>query len=93
MRGPWYITPQAVRDYLRIRGWLDNEISFETAQNDLIEIAREIVASGKEGTLTESGLLRYRTGRARGRMQLIVSTTPQREGELPQLVAVTRSMH
>ena len=93
MRGPWFITPNAIRDYLRIRGWVDDEANVETARNDLIKCAREIVASGKRGVLTEQGYLRYRTGRARGRMQLIVSPVPRVEGELPQLVGVARSMH
>jgi hypothetical protein len=32
MSGPWYITPQAVRDYLQIRGWADDVENFATGQ-------------------------------------------------------------
>jgi hypothetical protein len=48
------------------------------------------VAGGREGK-PEGEYLRYRTGRAHGRMGLVVSTVPRREGDLPQLVGVTRS--
>ena len=89
MKVPWYITPSAIRDYLRIRGWADAE--FERGRNDLIPIAEEVAASGKQPSILDNGLLRYRTGRAHGRMGLVVSPVPRVEGDLPQLVAVTRS--
>jgi hypothetical protein len=89
MRGPWYITPAAIADYLRIRGWSDAE--YERGLNDLLAIAQEIAASGKQPSETDSGHLRYRTGRAHGRMGLVVAHTPRMEGDLPQLIAVTRS--
>jgi hypothetical protein len=91
MRGPWYITPSAVRDYLRIRGW--SEPDFERGHADLLKIAEEIAASGKQPAMLDNGFLRYRTGRAHGRMGLVVSPVPRVEGDLPQLVAVTRSAH
>lgn len=90
MKGPWYITPSAVRDYLRIRGW--SESDYERGVNDLCKIAEEIATNGKQPAFLDNGLLRYRTGRAHGRMGLVVSTTPHTEGDLPQLVAVTRSI-
>jgi hypothetical protein len=91
MSGPWFITPQAVRDYLRIRGWVDDELNFQRGLEDLIDIAKEMAASGKQGKLTSRCYLSYRTGRKYGRMVLVVSPVPDYEGDLPQLVAVTRS--
>lgn len=93
MLGPWYITPSAARDYMRIRGWQEDAANYEQAIGDLIKIAKEIVATGKAGTPTGSGHLSYRTGRAHGRMGLVVSSVPRVEGDLPQLIAVTRSRH
>jgi hypothetical protein len=91
MSGPWYIPPQAVRDYLAICGLVNSEDNFQRLQAELMDIAKEVVASGKEGVITDSGYLRYRTGRKYGRMTLIVSPVPQVEGDLPQLVGVARS--
>ena len=91
MKGPWYITPSAVRDYLRIRNW--SESDYERGLSDLIEISKEVVGEGKQPAELPTGHLRYRTGRARGRMGLVVNEYPQREGDLPQLIAVTRSAH
>ncbi|HEX7313271.1 MAG TPA: hypothetical protein VF297_05095 [Pyrinomonadaceae bacterium] len=90
MIGPWFITPSAVRDYLRIRGW--SESDYERGLADLIEISTEVVAEGKQPTEIGDGRLRYRTGRARGRMGLVINEYPQQEGDLPQLLAVIRSM-
>jgi hypothetical protein len=89
MKSPWYITPSAVRDYLWIRG--RSESDFERGLSDLIEIAKEVVAERRRPAELGDGRLRYRTGRARGRMGLVVNEYPQREGDLPQLIAVTRS--
>lgn len=89
MKGPWYITPSAIRDYLCIRGW--SESDYERGLADLIEIAAEVLAERKQPAELDNGYLRYRTGRSRGRMGLVVNEYPQREGELPQLIAVTRS--
>ncbi len=89
MRGPWYITPSAVHDYLRIRGW--SESDYERGLADLIEIAAEVIAERKQPAEMDNGYLRYRTGRAHGRMGLVVSPVPRVEGDLPQLIAVTRS--
>jgi hypothetical protein len=91
MKGPWYISVKAARDYIRIRRWADTEETIERATNDLIAIAREIAASGKRPEILDGGLIRYRTGRAHGRMGLVISTVPRHEGDLPQLVGVTRS--
>jgi UDP-glucose 4-epimerase len=91
MSGPWYITPAAVRDYLHIRGWAEEQ--FESAQDNLIDLAKEMVAGGKQPVIDAKECLRYRTGRVHGRMTLVVSTVPRFEGDLPQLIAVNRSMH
>ena len=90
MKGPWYITPSAVRDYLRIRGWPESD--YERGLADLIEIAAEMIDERKQPIELDNGYIRYRTGRAHGRMGLVVNEYPQREGELPQLLAVTRSL-
>lgn len=91
--GPWYISAAAVRQYQAIRGWpvVEDGPAWDRAERELIDAAREMAASGKSGTPTESGAVSYRTGRRWGRIYLIVSYADRAEGDLPQLVAVLPS--
>ena len=85
MRGPFYIAVAAVRDYLWLRGRPDctDGEAFDRAERELIEIAIE--AYLRESVDLGGGRRRYRLGRDRGRMQLIVGPG---EGDRPALIAV-----
>lgn len=87
--GPWYISAAAVRDYLALRGRLvvDDGPAFDHASDELVRIAAETVASGRQPTPTDTGALRYR-GPKPLRLRLIVTRGRRAEGDLPQLVAV-----
>lgn len=87
VHGPWYITMQAVESYLRILGWPEDDDHWLRAEAQLVQMARETVASGREPRPTASGILRYRGPRPR-RLGLVVSTAPHPDGPLPQLVDV-----
>lgn len=91
-RGPWYITAQAVRDYVRIAGLGDpaDEAVFDAAEDALMAIAEATAASGRVPARLDTGALRYR-GPKPLRLNLIVTTDPRPEGPLPQLVRVMPS--
>lgn len=87
--GPWYITVAAVREYLAIKGLDPNDEGddYSTAERELVEQARAIVAAGKPGRDLDSGAIQYRGGRPM-RLRLTVMPAPRREGSKPQLVRV-----
>lgn len=87
--GPWYISASAVRDYLRITGRpvVEDGPEFERAERELIDVARNCVASDRQVRHLRSGLLQYRGPRPL-KLRLIVSEAPAPEGTLPQLVQV-----
>ena len=87
MRGPWYISVSAVRDYLWLLGRPDatDGPDFDRAENELIEIATARAQNGTPPKQMDNGLLQYRLGRAHGRMALIVGPG---ERSKPALVAV-----
>lgn len=85
VRGQWYITAKAVRDYIRIRRWTDTEDSFARAEDDIIDM----IKSAHFVALQDNGLERWRTGRRHGRLTLLVSIEIRKEGDLPQLVEIT----
>lgn len=89
IEGPWYISKAAVQDYLQIIGkpWADDGPDFDAAEIALVEIARSIVAAGKEGTPQDSGALQYRGPRPL-RLRLTVAPEARKEGSKPQLMRV-----
>lgn len=89
IEGPWYIAVAAVREYLAITGLDpdDEGRDYDTAERELVEIAREVVRSGKTGAELDSGAIRYRGPRPL-RLRLTVVPSPRREGGKPQLVRV-----
>lgn len=91
VRGPWYITLRAIEQYLELQGRdpaTCSESTLARAEDDLVAMAIATVASGRQPSITDSGLLRFR-GPKPHRLTLVVSPTPRAEGELPQLVGVT----
>lgn len=86
-RGPWYISAAAVRDYLWLTGQEDvtDGATFDAAEQALIQLAIEVVSSGRKSVDRGRGFQRYRLGLARGRISLIVGPG---EGRLPALTAV-----
>lgn len=90
VRGPWYITLRALEQYLELLG-VDPatcpEVTLARAERELVAMAVATVASGREPSITDSGLLRFR-GPKPHRLTLVVSPAPRAEGELPQLVGV-----
>lgn len=93
VRGPWYVSVSAVRDYLRILGRPDvtDGPAFHRAEEELVAIcvrAAENAARNPEGPKrTPIGLLQYRGGKPL-RLRLLVAPDPREEGRLPQLVSV-----
>ena len=85
MRGNWYISARAVRDYCEILGWNgDNDSDFARAEDALFAIAPTAHFVMRQ----TNGLLQYRTGRAHGRIRLLVSDKPRPEGPANQVVRV-----
>jgi len=88
MKGPWYISAAAVRDYLRLTGQpavLEGPI-WDAAEVALMDIS--IGVSRKQPKVSKTGALVYNTGRASNRIRLVVSTAKRVEGAKPQLVQV-----
>lgn len=88
---PWYVTVAALRDWMRIGGWAEDE----EAEADAALLA--LCSSGAPrdtGRRTDSGAEVWRTGRLevgrrRGvRLELTVMPGPRPEGEKPQLLRV-----
>lgn len=88
-RGPWYVSARAVRDYLELRGrpLVEDGPEWDWAEDELMRIAAETVASGRQPREMDSGALRYR-GPKPLRLGLVVMPAPREEGDLPQLVRV-----
>lgn len=93
VRGPWYLSVSAVRDYLRIMGRPDATDGpvFHRAEEELMRIcerAAELADAKPDGpSLGKSGSLLYRGGKPL-RLRLLVAPDPREEGRLPQLVRV-----
>lgn len=90
VRGPWYITAAAVREYMAIVGLPDTDAGFAEGEERLVEAAIETVGSGRGPARMQSGALRYRGPRPE-RLTLVVVEGARPEGELPQLVRVMRA--
>lgn len=91
IRGPWYITVRAVRDYLRLTGQPDvtDGPVFDRAAAEIGEIAAKLDAKGPTPQVTESGARIYREGRPRC-WRYTVKPAPRAEGSSPQLVRISR---
>lgn len=87
MRGPWYISARAVREYLAILGRTETDEAFFAAEDELVEISTRVVERGTAGRELPSGLRQYRGGRPL-RLRLVVSTEARPEGPAHQLVSV-----
>lgn len=89
VQGPWYITVKAVQDYLRIKRKpvTSDGPEFERAERELIAMA--IRAHAQDPKTTASGMLQYR-GPKPAKLSLTVNPEPRAEGDLPQLVGVSR---
>jgi hypothetical protein len=93
VRGPWYLSVSAVRDYLRITGRPDvtDGPVFHRAEEELVEICQRAVENAERNPdgpkRTASGLYQYRGGKPL-RLRLLVAPDPRAEGRLPQLVQV-----
>lgn len=93
VRGPWYLSVSAVRDYLRITGRPDvtDGPVFHRAEEELLKICQRAVerAESNPNVVSESasGLLCYRAGKPL-ELQLIIAPDSRAEGRLPQLVQV-----
>ena len=87
--GPWYISARAVKEYAALArlGDANDPAIWDRAESELIAMARETAASGREPRPMRSGALRYRGPRPL-RLTLIVTPGPRPEGDLPQLVRV-----
>lgn len=88
MKGPWYITMTAVEQYCALtKRDAEDDQQFDDAEDELTEIA----ATAKHSRNQDNGLMLYRATRSprcAERYRLLVSPTPTREGNLPQLVRV-----
>jgi hypothetical protein len=87
---PWYISVHAVKRYLHLMGRpiVEDGRGFEKAEEELMQMAIETVASDRvPKQLRAQHLLQYR-GPAPQRLQFIVSSVIREEGALPQLVDV-----
>lgn len=93
-RGPWYISARAVREYAALAqlGDTEDEDVFAGAEDALLQIAEETVASGRKPVRMRTGALRYRGPRPM-RLTLIVVEEPRPEGPLPQLVRILPETH
>lgn len=88
----WYLSAQAVRDYIDISGLTDDD-----GGKDWLRAERELGAhadAAREAGHNEQSTI-YRTGRVRvgdrpksTRLEMFVRHTQREEGSLPQLVAV-----
>ena len=87
MRGPWYISARAVREYLAVVGRPQTEEAFFAAEQELVDITTRVVERQAEPRELPSGLLQYRGGRPL-RLRLIVSNEQRPEGPARQLVSV-----
>jgi len=89
VRGPWYITVRAVRDYLAIQHRPDvmGGPVFERAEDELIAMTTEAASSGRDPKIMQTGALLFKGPRPL-RLRFVVVMTPRDEGDAPQLVNV-----
>jgi len=89
----WYLTARAVRQYLAICGWPDDDGGpiWGRAEGELAEHC----ATARHHRTQRNGLEQYRTARVpvaggerRTRLDFLVSTAIRPEGPLPQLVEI-----
>lgn len=88
MRGPWYISVRAVRDYLAIQRRPDvtEGTIFEHAEQELIDMAINTVASGRVVRPMRTGAKIHKGPRPLQLRFIVVDS--RGEGDLPQLVNV-----
>jgi len=89
VRGPWYLSARAVREYAALAGLADtddDDVWFQ-AEEELLTIAEETMASERKPRTMRTGALVYR-GPKPLRLRLVVVQEPRPEGPLPQLVRV-----
>lgn len=95
MRGPWYISARAVREYLALmrRPVVEDGPEWERAEAELLAMAAGVAELERLGVKSpkpvrgHTDLFAHRGPRPL-RLQLIVSTAVRAEGALPQLVSV-----
>lgn len=87
MKGHWYISARAGREYHSILGRAETEEAFFAAEQELLAIATRVVERNVEPRRLPSGLLHFRGSRPL-RLRLIVSIEPRPEGPSQQLVSV-----
>lgn len=87
IRGPWYITARAVRDYMRIAGLPDTDDAFDAAALDLGRLCESARFRKEYGRFEEWRVKAVLLGKTR-RLNLSVSTERRAEGHADQLVAV-----
>lgn len=95
-RHRFYISARAVREFAEIRGLEldDGGPLWGRAEEQLRELSWHshlVETPDGEPRLTRNGLQEWRTGRAHGRLRLLVSTEDRPEGELDQVVQVLPS--
>jgi hypothetical protein len=84
IRGRWYISARAVREYAAIvRRPVEAEEDFLAREGELLGL----IAGAHRQRVQDNGLELWRTGRPL-RLRLLVSHEPRPEGPLPQLVRV-----
>lgn len=88
----WYISAAAVKQYMAIMGHPpdDDGPGFDRAAKELDALTQEARLAKDIGPGQQSQLWRVKAtvrGR-RSRLELIVSLSARREGDLPQLIAV-----
>jgi hypothetical protein len=84
IRGRWYISARAVREYAAlVHRSAATDDDFDARAQEL----EKLVAGAHYVSTQRNGLERWRLGRPH-RFQLLVSTAPRPEGPLPQLISV-----
>lgn len=88
MTAVWYISARATREYLALTGRPDDDggPEWQRAESEIQEIARRATVT-QRGHPGSGDLVAYR-GPKPLRLGFVVSTTPRKEGPLPQLVSV-----
>lgn len=96
LKGPWYLSARAVREYLALMRRKDDDggPEWSRAEDELRAMAENCLERERTGIRLprphrgKPDLIVYR-GPSPLRLQLIVSTTKRPEGDLPQLVSVS----
>lgn len=86
VRGRWYISARAVREYAAIAGLPSDDNDFPARERELLELC----ATAHLVRRQQNGLEQWRSGRPL-RLRLMVSPAARPEGPLPQLVSVLAS--